>query len=160
MPTTPAVTSLLARLARLRARIRGLSFLGGLGRIVLWAAILLTASFLADWLLDLPLPVRRLCGSALDRPDELASSVDRRAAASGSASRHVVPQTWASHGFAFPSGHRRLAWLAARHLARPRHVSRVARASVEERHRRLNDRLAASRFRPRASARRAARARR
>ncbi len=152
MPTTPAVTSILARLARLRARIRGISLLGGLGRLVLWAAILLTASFLSDWLLDLPQSVRRFVRlGLLDRPEELGFLAWVGATA---ASGVGFLATWrrglgVAGVFAFLLGGIAgvLAWVAARHLVGPlrRRLSDETLAlSVEERHRRLNDRLAAS----------------
>jgi len=152
MPTTPAVTSLLARLARLRARIRGLSLLGGLGRLVLWAAVLLTASFLADWLLDLPIGVRRFVRlGLLDRPVELDFLPWVGAAlVAGLAFLATWRRDLGVAGvFAFLLGGIAgvLAWVAARHLVRPlrRRLSDETLAlSIEERHRRLNDRLAAS----------------
>ena len=53
------VRKILGRLGRLRARIRGILATQGVARWVVFAVAMVALYFLADWLLDLPLGVRR-----------------------------------------------------------------------------------------------------
>ena len=66
---TPDVRRILSRLGRLRARIRALFATIGVSRWVLFTIGVLALFFLADWLLDLPLGVRRFVRLGFaDRP--------------------------------------------------------------------------------------------
>ncbi len=69
------VRALRRRLAGLRHRIRTLSAVQGVARIVTSGVVLLLAWFLADWLLDLPIGVRRMIRlGLLDQPAGLATA--------------------------------------------------------------------------------------
>src|SRR5437762_11318550 len=68
-PRSPAVAEILRRLARLRARVRGIAMRAGAARALFLAVGVFALSFLADRWLDLPLGVRRfLRFGLLDKP--------------------------------------------------------------------------------------------
>ena len=67
------VRRILGRLGRLRARIRGIFATIGASRWVVGAITVLALYFLADWLLDLPLAVRRFVRLGLLQPPESMS---------------------------------------------------------------------------------------
>lgn len=147
-----AIGSLRARLGRLRSRIRRIATVSGTARIVLAAAALLAASFLADRLLDLPIGVRRFVRLGLvDRPVELPvigwfAAVAIAAAGFVATARRGLA---AASVFAFVLGGVPgvLAFVAWRALIRPlsgRPSDERLAADVERRHRALNDRLLAA----------------
>ncbi len=149
-PASP-VRTLRRRLGRLRRRIRALFALQGLARWLLAAIVALLLFFLADWLLDLPLGVRRFVRlGLLDRPPDLAQGAWIVLLGVG-----VWLTIWATKRrlgaapvFAFGTGGivGVLVWLGARVLS-PLGASLSDESlalSVEQRYRRLNDRLAAA----------------
>src|SRR5690242_16229679 len=81
MPTTPAPRSaamaeILRRLARLRARVRGIAMRAGAARVLMLAVGCFALSFLADRWLDLPLGVRRFLRlGLLDQPSWMPTVV-------------------------------------------------------------------------------------
>jgi hypothetical protein len=151
-PRSVGVSDLLARLGALRGKIRRIAFLSGLGRWVLLAVAALAAFFLADWLLDLPLAVRRFVRlGLLDRPGWLGflpwvlllgTSVLLWAAAARHRSTSAALFAFAAAGLVGV-----LAWAAVRFLWSPLRVplpDEDLALGVEERFRRLNDRLPAA----------------
>lgn len=73
-PDSP-VRALRSRLGRLRSRIRALFAVQGLARWLTAAVVALFLFFLADWLLDLPIGVRRFVRlGLLDRPEGLVTA--------------------------------------------------------------------------------------
>lgn len=145
------VRALRSRLARLRHRIRALFAVQGLARWLTAAVVALFLFFLADWLLDLPIGVRRFIRlGLLDRPEGLATAswiVLLLAAAllTFSSTRRGLGAA-PVFAFAFAGIGGVLGWLALR-LFRPVGVSlpdEELALSVEQKYRRLNDRLAAA----------------
>lgn len=150
-PAASPVHAVRARLGALRRRIHALFALQGLGRLLAALVGLLALYFLADWLLDLPLGVRRFVRlGLLDRPDGtgLAAWVALLVLA-------VLLAVWASRNrlgaaplLAFLAGGLLglSAWLAWRFLgpAGLRLTDEALALSVERRYRSLNDRLAAA----------------
>jgi hypothetical protein len=147
-----AVSDLIARLGSLRARIRRIAFLSGVGRWILLAVAALAAFFLADWFLDLPLAVRRFVRlGLLDRPAWLGflpwalllgSSVVLWVAAARHRSASAALFAFGAAGLAGI-----LAWAAVRFLWSPLRVplpDEDLALGVERRFRRLNDRLPAA----------------
>lgn len=152
MPTSPALAPLLARLDRLRARIRRILAVHGVARLVGWTAALLVLSFLADWLLDLPLGVRRFVRlGLLDRPEGLPFL--GWLAALGAAVVGFVAAARRRSGiagvFAFAAAGvvGVLGWVLGRHLLSPLRIrlpDESLALEVEHRFHRLNDRVAAA----------------
>jgi hypothetical protein len=148
----PEIDSLLRRLGRLRARVRRLTALSGVAHVVTASAVALLAWFLSDWLLDLPLGVRRFVRlGLLDRPEGLglpawagllllALAVLVLAARRRSALAAVA-------AFAVAGVPGLIAWVAARRLVGPLRVPLSDDAlalTVEGRFARLEDRVAAA----------------
>ncbi len=152
MTRNPApVRSLRARLGALRRRIHALFLLQGLGRLLAAVVGLLAATFLADWLLDLPLGVRRFIRlGLLDRPEGQGTIAWLVVLALA-----LLLAIWATRSrlsaaplLAFLAGGLAgvAVWLAWRFL-RPigvRYSDEDLALSVERRYRALDDRLAAA----------------
>ncbi len=71
--TSTDVRKILGRLGRLRARIRAIFATIGVSRWIVFALGVLALFFLADWLLDLPLSVRRFTRLGLLQPPSSAN---------------------------------------------------------------------------------------
>lgn len=146
------VADILARLSRLRGRIRAIGLLAGIARWVLLAAGLLLLSFLFDWGLDPPIAVRGflLVGLA-GAPAWLAPSAwVALLVACGfgwlAAARRRSPLA-AGFAFATAGAVGVLVWAAGRAFLAPFRVrlpDEDLALSVESRFRNLNDRLAAA----------------
>ncbi len=148
---SPDVRRILSRLGGLRTRIRGIFATIGVSRWVVAAVSLLALFFLADWLLDLPLGVRRFVRFGLLQPPSdmpfyvliplLAASLVL-----------VMALTRRNHGaapiFAFIVAGIAgvLAWFAVRLFfpMRVRLPDQELALSVESKFRHLKDRLAAA----------------
>ena len=68
--SNPDVRKILGRLGRLRARIRAIVATTGLARWIVFTLGVLALYFVADWMLDLPLGVRRFVRLGLLQPPE------------------------------------------------------------------------------------------
>ena len=158
MPTTPAsrspaVAEILRRLARLRARVRGIALRAGAARVLLLAVGCFALSFLADRWLDLPMGVRRfLRFGLLDKPTWLPTVawvvvVFLLLAGLVAALRRGRLAPSAPLAFVAAGGAGILAWGLLTFLrppARARLTDDALALRVEDRFRRLNDRLAAA----------------
>ncbi|MBL9087558.1 MAG: hypothetical protein JNM10_10480 [Planctomycetia bacterium] len=151
-PRSPALARIVERLSRLRARVRRIFAVAGLGRLLAWTAGCVAAWFLADLFLDLPLGVRRFVRlGLLDRPADLGVApwlglLGTAVAFLGLTVRHGSPFAGV-FAFATAGVPGVLAWVAARHLWAPLRIPLPDAAlalSVEARFRGLEDRLAAA----------------
>lgn len=154
-PTAPiaSVGTLRARLARLRARLRGITLVSGVARLLLIAALLVAGSFAADRFLDLPSGVRRFVRlGLLDRPEGLGLvpwALVLGVAALGlvATARRGLASAAGVFAFAIAGVPGVCAFVAWRALLRPlagRPSDERLAADVERRHLELNDRLLAS----------------
>lgn len=151
-PRSPALARIVERLSRLRARVRRIFAVAGVGRLLAWTAGCVAAWFLADLFLDLPIGVRRFVRlGLLDRPDDLG--VAPWLGLLGAAITFLVLTL--RHGspfagvFAFAAAGVPgvLGWVAAKHLLSPLRIPLSDDAlalTVEARFRGLEDRLAAA----------------
>src|SRR5687768_14232077 len=152
MPTSPALSRVVARLAALRSRIRSLLAIRGATRWLALAATIVIAWFLADVLLDLPFDERRFVRlGLLDRPPGLAGGAWFLLLAASVllfvlTVRH---RSGLAAAFAFTTAGvvGVLVWALGRHVLSPLRVRLSDEAlalAVEARFARLNDRLAAA----------------
>ncbi|MCC7139653.1 MAG: hypothetical protein IT460_14615 [Planctomycetes bacterium] len=152
MPTSPALTPVLERLGRLRARVRTLLAATGVARLLAWAAALVLVWVLADVVLDLPLGVRRFVRSGLlTGPGDLSPLLYGLATA-GALGAFVVALRHRSglagvFAFALAGVPGVLAWVLGHHLVAPLRVALPDEAlalSVERSFASLKDRVAAA----------------
>ena len=150
--THPALAPLLERLARLRARVRRLLAISGTAQVVVWAAGIAGVWFLADYLLDLPVGVRRFVRlGLLDRPAGLSFGLYAALLATSAFGLYagVRRRSGVAGFFAFSTAGvlGLLVWVFVRRLASPLRVrlsDETLALSVEERQKKWNDRLAAA----------------
>ena len=150
--THPALAPLLERLARLRARVRRLLAISGTAQVVVWAAGIAGVWFLADYLLDLPVGVRRFVRlGLLDRPAGLSFGLYAALLAMSAFGLYagVRRRSGVAGFFAFSTAGvlGLLVWVFVRRLASPLRVrlsDETLALSVEERQKKWNDRLAAA----------------
>ncbi|HVG95156.1 MAG TPA: hypothetical protein VND21_11965 [Planctomycetota bacterium] len=148
----PAIESLLRRLGRLRARVRRLTALSGLSHVVAWTAAALLAWFLADWLLDLPVAVRRFIRlGLLDRPEGLPIALWAALFLLAVLGLYVAVRRRRSvaavFAFAVAGVPGVIAWVVGRRLVAPLRVplsDDTLALTVEGRFARLEDRVAAA----------------